>query len=261
MLSPQLLDLLRDWRPIARSQVWLFPGRDQINPMSTRQFNRAYHAAAHMAEITKALWRSNIRSPLPARTTNQREAAVFNFDKARIFTRMLAGLAAPLTISPVAGLRTRVPALRAGTLRRVTFSKPGKVNSPTPRGCTDPSITLSSVAKTPTAVLRGMSFCSTIRLISAALVKVSLTGRADAASGLVIFGLLTFALAMIALSGLDGFQNAGNAFHQLSKVVNDVSAIAQATVEQFGTREFFSLLWRRVCQRATTGAQSVKMRP
>jgi hypothetical protein len=46
---------------------------------------------------------------------NQPEAAVFNFDKARIFTRMLAGLAAPLTISPVAGLRTKVPALRAGT--------------------------------------------------------------------------------------------------------------------------------------------------
>ena len=92
---------------------------------------------------------------MPARTTNQPEAAVFNFDKARIFTRMLAGLAAPLTISPVAGLRTKVPALRAGTLRRVTFNKPGKVNSPTPRGCTDPSNTLSSVAKTPTAVLRG----------------------------------------------------------------------------------------------------------
>jgi hypothetical protein len=34
---------------------------------------------------------------VPARTTNQPEAAVFNFDKARIFTRMLAGLAAPLT--------------------------------------------------------------------------------------------------------------------------------------------------------------------
>jgi len=52
---------------------------------------------------------------LPARTTNQPEAAVFNFDKARIFTRMLAGLAALFTISPVAGLRTKVPALRAGT--------------------------------------------------------------------------------------------------------------------------------------------------
>ena len=147
---------------------------------------------------------------MPARTTNQPEAAVFNFDKARIFTRMLAGLAAPLTISPVAGLRTKVPALRAGTLRRVTFNKPGKVNSPTPRGCTDPSNTLSSVAKTPTAVLRGMSFCSAIRLISAALVKVSLTGRRGAASGLLIFdllvfGLLTFGLAKGTLHGLNRF--------------------------------------------------------
>jgi hypothetical protein len=93
------------------------------------------------------------------------------------------------------------------------------------------------------------------------LVKVSLTGRTDAASGLAIFGLLTFALAMIVFSGLGGFQNAGVAFPQSSKVVNDVSGIAQAAVEQVGAREFFSLLWRRVCQRTTTGAQSVKMRP
>ena len=52
MLSPQLLELLRDWWRIARPQVWLFPGRDPIDPMSTRQLNRACHAAAHMAEIT-----------------------------------------------------------------------------------------------------------------------------------------------------------------------------------------------------------------
>ena len=55
MLSPQLLELLRDWWRIARPQVWLFPGRDPINPMSTRQLNRACHAAAHMAEITKRI--------------------------------------------------------------------------------------------------------------------------------------------------------------------------------------------------------------
>ena len=34
MLSPQLLELLRDWWRIARPQVWLFPGLDPINPMS-----------------------------------------------------------------------------------------------------------------------------------------------------------------------------------------------------------------------------------
>jgi len=28
MLSPQLLELLRDWYRIARPAVWLFPGRD-----------------------------------------------------------------------------------------------------------------------------------------------------------------------------------------------------------------------------------------
>jgi len=53
MLSPVLLNLLRDWYRIGRPQGWLFPGRDPVNPMSTRQLTRACHAAAHMAEITK----------------------------------------------------------------------------------------------------------------------------------------------------------------------------------------------------------------
>ena len=46
MLSPRLLDLLRDWYRIARPTVWLFPGRDRLLPLTTRQFNRAVHAAA-----------------------------------------------------------------------------------------------------------------------------------------------------------------------------------------------------------------------
>ena len=53
MLSPVLLELLRDWWRIARPKAWLFPGQDPLQPMSTRQLNRACHAAAHMAEITK----------------------------------------------------------------------------------------------------------------------------------------------------------------------------------------------------------------
>ena len=53
MLSPVLLELLRDWWRIARPTAWLFPGRDPLQPMSTRQINRACHAAADMAEITK----------------------------------------------------------------------------------------------------------------------------------------------------------------------------------------------------------------
>ena len=53
MLSPHLLDLLRAWWKAARPQGWLFPGRDPAQPMTTRQLNRACHAAAQMAEITK----------------------------------------------------------------------------------------------------------------------------------------------------------------------------------------------------------------
>ena len=40
MLSPVLLDLLRDWWRIARPTAWLFPGRDPLQPMSTRQLDR-----------------------------------------------------------------------------------------------------------------------------------------------------------------------------------------------------------------------------
>jgi integrase/recombinase XerD len=53
MLSPHLLELLRAWWKAARPQGWLFPGRDRVQPMTTRQLNRACHAAAHMAEINK----------------------------------------------------------------------------------------------------------------------------------------------------------------------------------------------------------------
>jgi integrase/recombinase XerD len=53
MLSPVLLELLRDWYRIARPQGWLFPGQNPVAPMSTRQLTRACHAAAHMAEIVK----------------------------------------------------------------------------------------------------------------------------------------------------------------------------------------------------------------
>ena len=37
MLSPQLLEPLRDWRQVAQPRGWLFPGLDPVNPMSARQ--------------------------------------------------------------------------------------------------------------------------------------------------------------------------------------------------------------------------------
>ena len=62
MLSPRLLELLRDWWRAARPRTWLFPGQNPVNPMTSRQLNRACHAAARLAGISK---RVSTPTPLP----------------------------------------------------------------------------------------------------------------------------------------------------------------------------------------------------
>ena len=61
MLSPVLLELLRDWYRISRPQGWLFPGLNPVNPMTTRQLTRACHTAAQMAAITKRVTPHSLR--------------------------------------------------------------------------------------------------------------------------------------------------------------------------------------------------------
>ena len=53
MLSPDLLDSLRDYWCEARPEGWLFPGKPKINPVSSRQLNRAFNSAKHLVGITK----------------------------------------------------------------------------------------------------------------------------------------------------------------------------------------------------------------
>ena len=53
MLSPQLLQLLRDWWRAALPPVWLFPGQNPINPITPRQLNRAVTVAKDLAGIAK----------------------------------------------------------------------------------------------------------------------------------------------------------------------------------------------------------------
>jgi integrase/recombinase XerD len=60
-LSPVLLELLRAWWKICRSRGWLFPGRDPVQPLSTRQLTRACHTAAQAAEITKRVTPHTLR--------------------------------------------------------------------------------------------------------------------------------------------------------------------------------------------------------
>jgi integrase/recombinase XerD len=59
MLSPVLLERLRGWWRVAHAQGkmlpcgWLFPGQNPMDPVTTRQLNRAIHAAADAAQIDK----------------------------------------------------------------------------------------------------------------------------------------------------------------------------------------------------------------
>ena len=67
MLSPVLLERLRMWWRVARAQGrmpdggWLFPGLDPLDQLSTRQLNRAIHAAAEAANIDKRVSMHTLR--------------------------------------------------------------------------------------------------------------------------------------------------------------------------------------------------------
>lgn len=67
MLSPTLLEVLRDWYRSAQKHHqmlpggWLFPGQNPVNPMSARQLNRAFHRAREAAGITKRVSLHSLR--------------------------------------------------------------------------------------------------------------------------------------------------------------------------------------------------------
>jgi site-specific recombinase XerD len=67
LLSPTLLEILRAWWRQAQSKRqmlpggWLFPGQNPVNPLSTRQLNRAFHLALHAAEIDKRVSLHSLR--------------------------------------------------------------------------------------------------------------------------------------------------------------------------------------------------------
>jgi integrase len=65
MLAPDLLDLLRAWWREAKPRGWLFPGRDPAQPITTRQLNRACHAAAATAALDKRVGHGCLRCDRP----------------------------------------------------------------------------------------------------------------------------------------------------------------------------------------------------
>ena len=119
MLSPKMLDLLRQWwkaRPsrhdagTSLQERWLFPGNRPGKPMTTRQLNRLFHEAAAAAGIKKAVTlhalRHSFATHLLERDTDIRKIqALLGHDKldttaryTRVATGMIAGIESPLDL-------------------------------------------------------------------------------------------------------------------------------------------------------------------
>ena len=117
MLSPETLDLLRQWwkaRPSRHDagtpaqERWLFPGNRPGKPMTTRQLSRLFHEAADAAGIKKAVTLHTLRhsfaTHLLERGTDIRIIqALLGHDKldttaryTRVATGMIAGIESPL---------------------------------------------------------------------------------------------------------------------------------------------------------------------
>ena len=79
MLSPSLLAILRAWWRDGRSHNkmlpggWLFPGQIPVNPLSTRQLNRAFHAARQTAGIDKRVTLHSLRHAFATHLLEQHE--------------------------------------------------------------------------------------------------------------------------------------------------------------------------------------------
>ena len=119
MLSPDTLDLLRQWWKTRRrgfdsttpvAERWLFPGQRPGKPMTTRQLNRLFHEAADAAGIKKGVTlhalRHSFATHLLERGTDIRIIqALLGHDKldttaryARVATGMIAGIESPLDL-------------------------------------------------------------------------------------------------------------------------------------------------------------------
>jgi len=119
MLSPETLDLLRQWwklRPTRhdaqtpRQECWLFPGRTVGKPLTTRQLSRLFHEAADAAGIKKSVTlhalRHSFATHLLERGTDIRVIqALLGHDKldttaryTRVATGMIANVESPLDL-------------------------------------------------------------------------------------------------------------------------------------------------------------------
>jgi site-specific recombinase XerD len=133
MLSPEMLDLLRQWWKArvgfdTRTPVqerWLFPGRRPGQPMTCRQLSRLFHEAANGAGIKKSVTlhalRHSFATHLLERGTDIRVIqALLGHDKldttaryTRVATGMIANVKSPLDLLGQPHKKTKKPQQKA----------------------------------------------------------------------------------------------------------------------------------------------------
>jgi len=144
MLSPETLDLLRQWwmaRPsrhdagISPQERWLFPSRKTAGrPMTTRQLSRLFHEATEAAGIKKSVslhaLRHSFATHLLERGTDIRIIqALLGHDKldttaryTRVATGMIANIASPLDLLGQPRRKTKKPQHKAQQKKSETTS-------------------------------------------------------------------------------------------------------------------------------------------
>src|SRR5207344_2029810 len=125
MLPAEVLELLRQWwkaRPteqdagVAPEQRWLFPGRDEHRPLTTRQFGRLFKEAAKAAALRKTVSLHSLRHSFATHLLERGEdirviQALLGHSKPETtarYSRVAIGLIAKIE-SPLEGLRAPRP--------------------------------------------------------------------------------------------------------------------------------------------------------